>query len=105
METEARKLRDLVERTKQELERAQKELSHYETDCQHEFVETYDPIHHEGHTLPGDPPGTMGVDWRGPVYVPPETIDRWRRECRRCGLVEYTKYFKEEQTVKKIPDW
>ena len=47
----------------------------------------------------------MGVDWRGPMDVPAETIDRWRRECGECGLVQYTQQVKEEREVRRKPKW
>lgn len=105
METKAKNLRERFASLTTEVERAQAELQRYEASCNHQWSETvYDPIYHKAYTIPGDPPGTMGVDWRGPCYVPAETIDRWKRECKRCGLVEYTEG--ETQTVtKKVPKW
>jgi len=106
MEPKAKELRDKAEESQREYERAKTQLDRYEASCSHEFSETvYDPVYHPAYTCPGDPPGTMGVDWRGPVHVPAETEDRWRRECNRCGLVEHTTLAKEEVKVKKIPRW
>jgi hypothetical protein len=106
MEPKAKALRDLAERTRQESERAEKNLRQYEQDCSHNFTEPiYDPIYHKAYTIPGDPPGTMGVDWRGPCHVPAETIDRWRRECQKCGLVECTQEVDEQKIIKKVPKW
>ena len=42
------------------------------------------------YTIAGDPPGTMGVDWRGPCHVPAKTEKRWRRACKDCGKIEHT---------------
>lgn len=59
--------------------------------CRHSWgTVKYVPEHHEGYTIPGDPPGTMGVDWRGPCEVAPTTTRRWERACATCGLVQRT---------------
>jgi hypothetical protein len=50
----------------------------------------YKPERREGYTIPGDPPGTMGVDWRGAVHVPATTTRRWERTCTACGLAQRT---------------
>jgi hypothetical protein len=60
----------------------------------HQWGDTiYDPIREEAYTIPGDPPGTMGIDWRGPTPVPAKTTDRWSRTCNRCGRTETTTHF------------
>jgi|SRR3989344_191682 len=106
MKPEARNLRDLVDKLKVQFQTAERNLENYERVCTHRFSETvYDPIKHKAYRLPGDPPGTMGVDWRGPMDVPAETIDRWRRECGECGLVQYTQQVKEEREVRRKPKW
>ena len=63
----------------------------------------YDPIYHAAYTCPGDPPGTMGVDWRGPVHVPSKTIPKWRRTCDLCGKIEETQ--RTNDVVTKEPKW
>ena len=105
MKPEAQKLRDKETQLKTQYERALQELRAYEADCQHNFTTVYDPIYHEAYTIPGDPPGTMGVDWRGPVHVPAQTEDRWKRTCGLCGLVEFTKRFEENKKITKTPKW
>lgn len=55
----------------------------------------YDPIYHKAYTAPGDPPGTMGVDWRGPVHVSAQTIPQWRRQCTKCGFSQTTQRKKQ----------
>ncbi len=68
--------------------------------CQHKWGKTvYAPIVHEGYQDPGDPVGTMGVDWRGPTWVPRQEIKRWTRTCATCGKVEET-----QSTDKKIEE-
>jgi hypothetical protein len=89
------------------LESARRALQYAEAQCcggRHSWGEAeYKPIYHEGYTIPGDPPGTMGIDWRGPCHVPSSSEPRWIRTCKACGKVEETKQAREE-TVKK-PDW
>jgi len=64
--------------------------------CQHKWGETrYTPEHKEAYTIPGDPPGTMGVDWRGPTDVPAKTTKKWTRQCESCGLTQTTTQMKE----------
>lgn len=45
----------------------------------------------------------MGVDWRGPCYVPRSEEPRWKRQCLECGVVEYTEDVKEK--IEKLPAW
>jgi hypothetical protein len=74
-------------------------LASKEANCQHNWSDVKPAhIYHEGYTCPGDEPGTMGVDWRGPVYVPPRTEKRWERSCRNCGKVQYTSEATEQVT-------
>lgn len=103
MKPEAAQLRSQVRELETNLSAAQKKLNDYVAACPHKFAETYDPIRTPRYIIPGDPPGTMGVDWRGPVPVPAEKRDRWKRECLECGLVEYTELVEEK--VNKKPLW
>lgn len=83
--------------------------------CQHQFTGiTYDPIEHAAYTDPGDPPGTMGIDRRGPVYVSARTENRWRRTCDHCGHTEWTTRTTQQQhrgsiggtvTIEEVPDF
>lgn len=74
-----------------EIQRAEDELKRLEVTCGHDWSEPeYDPIVTEGYESPGDPPGTMGIDWRGPCWVPGTREDRWRRTCRKCGKTQVT---------------
>ena len=102
MNTDAREKRARVERLTRELEQAQGEVKRMERTCTH----TWDnpdgeskPIHHEGYRIAGDPPGTMGVDWRGPVDVPSRTIPRWVRTCTKCGFTEETREARKRTVV------
>jgi hypothetical protein len=103
MELEAKNKRNLVGKLKDELTKAEIDLKKYVTKCNHNFETNYDPVYTPAYTIPGDKPGTMGIDWQGPVYVPAKTQERWKRECEKCGLVEYTT--ETEDIIKKIPKW
>ena len=89
-----------IQATKANAARLESELSSIRNNCPHQWGEVQpDHIVREGYTDPGDPPGTMGVDWRGPVYVPAETIHRWRRVCQKCGKIEHT-----SKTTKQVSE-
>jgi hypothetical protein len=104
MNPEAQQMRAELEITKKAYESAQAKLKDYVTRCQHKFGEVkYDPIHQQAYTIPGDKPGTMGVDWRGPQFVPAQTTPRWKKECGLCGLVKETTA--TEDKVTKTPRW
>ena len=95
-------LREDITKLEQELSIKKNQLQHAERNCAHNWSEvTPDHIYHKGYTIPGDPPGTMGIDWRGPAYVPAKTEERWKRTCKFCGKVEYTN--KTTQTVINTP--
>lgn len=78
-------------------DRANRKLTDARAVCRHKWGETrYTPDRREAYTIPGDAPGTMGVDWRGPTDVPAETTKRWTRQCESCGLVQTTERTKKE---------
>ena len=75
---------------------AQRALEEAEAQCNHQWGDvTPDHIYEDGYTIPGDPPGTMGVDWRPACHVQPKTTFRWKRVCRVCGKEEHTSRTKE----------
>ena len=79
MRQEAKQLRDKLTQLKKDLSGAEQSLNSLVKSCNHQYGETiYDPIHTQSYTIPGDKPGTMGVDWRGPTHVPTETKKRWK---------------------------
>lgn len=83
---------------------AREAFADFERTCQHVWGETTpDHIRHDARTIPGDPEGTMGVDWRGPTHVPARTEYRWKRVCRKCGKTEHTTRTKDK--VEKIPEF
>ncbi len=73
------------------MKKAQQEISSINSNCSHSWGETEpDHVYHKAYTSPGDTPGTMGVDFRGPCHVPARTDHRWKRVCEKCGKVEKT---------------
>lgn len=94
--------RDIAAR-EQSLDRDRARLQSARAECLHKWGETrYTPDRQEAYTAPGDPPGTMGVDWRGPVDVPAKTTKKWTRRCESCGLVQITTRTKEEHALGKV---
>lgn len=75
-----------------------RELERIRASCRHDWgPEVYDPIIIEAYTIPGDPPGTCGVDWRPETRVPRKETPRWKRKCEECLLTQYT-----ERTSEKV---
>jgi hypothetical protein len=104
MKPEIAKLRNEHEEYKRLAAIAEGRLSQVVRECRHEWTAPVaDHIYREGYTIPGDPPGTMGVDWRGPCYVEPKTTHRWKRTCRLCGHVEHTS--NTNKHVTETPDF
>ncbi len=104
MKTEIKKLREKVEKAKEEYDSAKQSLDNVVNSCSHQFGPTIpDHIYHPAYTIPGDPPGTMGVDRRGPCYVDAKTEKRWKRICDICGKEEYTT--RTKQKVEEFPEW
>jgi hypothetical protein len=87
----------------QALTRARGELSRIRAACRHPWpAPVYTPQYIEGYTTPGDPPGTMGIDWRGPVHVPSKTIPKWTRTCPECGLTQVTERTQDHVTKSPV---
>ena len=94
--------RDIAARA-ESLDRDREKLRSARAACSHRWGDTrYIPDHREAHVIPGDPPGTMGVDWRGPAHVQAKTIKKWTRQCESCGLVQTTTRTKEEYASGKV---
>ena len=90
-------LRKEIENLKQTIASKREELIASERDCQHRWGETKPAhIYNKAYTIPGDSPGTMGVDFRGPVHVPSSTTKRWKRTCDKCGKIETTTHANQE---------
>ncbi len=88
---------------KERADRASQRLNAGREACRHKWGDTrYDPDRKGAYTTTGDPLGTMGVDWRGPVNVPAKTTKRWTRECELCGLVQITTSTKKEHIPGKV---
>lgn len=97
MTNEIQKLRADIIELKDRLRTMEGYLNHRIKGCQHEWSPTETAfIYEKGYTIPGDPPGTMGVDWRGPCYVEPKTTKRWKRTCQICGEIQYTEHTTQE---------
>lgn len=75
-----------------ELDALKEKLDHIKKACPHAWPEEAEDCSYTkpGYIIPGDEPGTMGVDWRGPVLVDSKTVRRWRRVCQLCGKAEET---------------
>jgi len=98
---EANFLRQKITSLGTEQKSSVEKLRQLERDCQHQWSDpVYCPEYIPAYTIPGDPPGTMGVDWRGPVDVPAKTIKRWSRQCQLCGKKEVTENVKKDYTQK-----
>jgi hypothetical protein len=94
-------LRESIKTEEEQLRLDKERLASIERRCRHEWSPvTADHVHHKAYTTPGDPPGTMGVDWRGPCHVDAKTEYRWKRTCSRCGKVEHTS--RTEDRVEKV---
>ncbi len=80
------------------------EIERLEKSCSHDWEDLEpDRIRRESYMIPGDEPGTMGVDRQGPVYVPATTETFYRRRCARCGKEERTNRTTERKTT--VPRW
>lgn len=97
MKTEIAKLRADAKAAQAACDRAKSKLLEVIRNCQHRWGQVQpDHIYEEGYTIPGDPVGTMGVDWRGPVYVQPKQTKRWKRVCQNCGEEQFTTNVRSE---------
>ena len=99
--TQQKRLR--VIKLKEKLVQAEGDVTRVETACEHEWVEKYKPIRHEGYHCSGDPPGTMGVDRILPYDVPLRIEKRWVRTCEKCGKVQETTLVQTKTTEQ--PKW
>ncbi|HWP61378.1 MAG TPA: hypothetical protein VN495_02145 [Candidatus Paceibacterota bacterium] len=98
-----RRLRGEIADLERDLRIKKSALEHTQGNCNHRWGEVvYDPKVRAGYTSPGDPPGTMGIDWRGPTYVPREETPRWRRTCGSCDLTQYTENTTEHVTKNPV---
>lgn len=86
-----------ISRIESELTSLKSSLKRIQSVCTHEFGKvTYEPIIQNGYRMPGDAPGTMGIDWRGPVDVPRQETKQWKRVCTKCERVETTQRTKQQ---------
>ena len=97
LERDAQNARDTAEK-------AQRRLDETRRNCRHIWDQPngrYAPLVRRGYQMSGDPPGTMGVDWRGPCWVPEQVTPQWTRTCEICGKQEHTQHSRE--VVTKVP--
>ena len=90
MKTAAQLIRDIAEQEK--VLRTQRSLlGELQKACKHQFGPIrYVPDVTEGFRTHGDPPGTMGIDWQGPMRIPGKTTPKWTRTCPLCELAQTT---------------
>jgi hypothetical protein len=97
MTESTRQLRSDIATAASQLESLKNRLAGIERSCQHSWDKPkYIPICYPAYQTQGDPPGTMGVDWQGPVDVPASTTRQWSRTCVHCGKSEITQRTKKE---------
>ncbi len=78
-------------------------LKEAERQCSHDWSASVEAsVYLPSHTIPGDPPGIMGVDWRGSCHVPSRTEKYWKRTCNICGKEEITTNTRQVVTHKPI---
>lgn len=91
MTPEIAKLRSNVDDIEQKLNEARQKLNFIVRQCHHEWGPITDCSEYKpGYTIPGDTPGTCGVDYRGPISVGSTTVKKWSRTCKICGHVDFT---------------
>lgn len=88
-----------------ELKRLKAQQARVVKECNHDWTEEYTPEYKEAYTIPGDKPGTMGVDFRGPCHVPAKTIKKWTRTCKKCGCKQVTSRSTTETQTTQKPAW
>lgn len=103
-------LRQNLVRVEAHAKKLQAELEQIERSCEHCWGKPMcDPEYQEAHIIPGDKPGTMGVDWRPEQHVPAKIVPRWKRTCDRCGMIQTTKrkrqVMDETSLAKEVPDF
>ena len=74
MDRKIKELREDLRTAERAVESIAREIAMEEARCVHDWVEENDHIHTKGYQIRGDMPGTMGVDFRGPQWVPGSTI-------------------------------
>jgi len=90
-----------VNKLTRQLALAKSDLEQVRRTCRHQWGKTqYTPDIQEAYTIPADPPGTMGVDWRPECHVPRQVTPKWTRTCEECGLKEETQ--QTEDKIEKI---
>jgi hypothetical protein len=100
-------MRHEIATAESQLESLKSRLDHEVQACRvlrHKWGKTvYEPIERKGYQTQGDPPGTMGVDWQGPMYIPASTTKQWSRTCASCGHKEMTQRTCKERMPGSVP--
>ncbi len=95
-------LKEDISKLEHKLLEKKRELARLEQNCQHIWGDAQpDHIYEDAYMIPGDEPGTMGIDWQGPTYVPAKTTYRWKRICSKCGKTEHT--VRSDKISKTVP--
>jgi len=85
------------------LQSYQASLNCIQSSCKHNWTDAEkhtDTI--PGYTTPGDKPGTMGVDFQGPVDIAPSVKVYYTRECKECGKTQRTE---QTRPGKQVPSF
>jgi hypothetical protein len=93
MNDKFQRLVDEVEQLRRRLKTAEMNLRGKRAACVHQWDDPegkYTPDVRKAYRTRGDEPGTMGVDWQGPVNVPKKETPKWVRTCRICGFQQTT---------------
>jgi hypothetical protein len=99
MDQKTRELIAAVNSGKEKLEKDQAELAQIRANCAHDWEPIKDASEHfPAHDEPGDPPGTMGVDWRPGCHVPEKIVIKWKRTCKICGQTQVTSQTEKHMT-------
>lgn len=82
-----------------DIDRKRREIQNLEAEqrcCSHEWnAVQYDPHVTQGYSAPPQWAKLYMTDVPL-IHVPGETTPRWKRCCKRCGLVQYTKKTRDE---------
>jgi len=105
MDSHHGRLETIVETARRKLAEAERNLKVSRKECRHVWDDPkgkYTPDVREAYTTPGDLPGTMGVDFRGPCHVPRQETPKWTRTCTVCGHQAVTTQAKESVTKRPV---
>lgn len=100
----ATELKQAIESAKTAAQTAQGQLEYIQRSCRHVWGLTeYTPHVIPGYRFEGDAPGTMGIDRRGPMWIPEQVTRIWSRTCKICLKRETTTSAKMQPTCGPTP--